>query len=349
MLYSTEDGTPISTQSMLKTFRRCPKQADYKYVQRLKPRVLGRPLRVGKWMHYLQEAFYKSLMPGYDGPSWEDVHKRLSREFHDLFDEEKQELGDLPTECERMMRSYLWHYAKDPWKVLQVEVMLETEFPDGGIYRLRFDMLIENEFGLWLVDHKWMKTFPDEAFRMMDVQSALYTWAALRNRIPVQGFIWNYARSKAPVVPQLIQSGTRISRWDTVDTDFPTAARAIKEYGLPLGPYKRRLRYLKSLRYEHGVFNHSPFFQRRVFEKSPQVLKAMATEAFRTHTRMHAYPFDRPGVERVPGRSCKFECSYPDLCQAELLGGNADLIRRKRYTVGDPMEYYFDDKGGLND
>jgi hypothetical protein len=345
VLYADEEGTAISTQSMLKTFRRCPKQADYKYVQRLKPRVLGRPLRVGKWMHYLQEAYYK-------GEDWREVHQRLSKDFHELFDEEKEELGDLPRDCYRMMKSYIWHYANDPWKIVDVEVMLETTFPDGTIYRLRADLLIENEFGLWLVDHKWMKTFPDESFRMMDVQSALYIWAALKNKIPVQGFIWNYAKSKAPTVPTLIQSGARISRWNTMDTDFPTAMTFLKKHPeLSLEPYKPKLRRLKAERYQHGVISNSSFFQRRVFEKKPEVLKKMATEAFHTSKRMHEYfPTKNPdAVERVPGRSCRFDCSYTDLCQVELLGGNHVQIRRTRYTVGDPMEYYFDDKVGLND
>jgi hypothetical protein len=35
-------GKLISTHSMLKTFRRCPKQAEFKYVHRLKPRRLGK-------------------------------------------------------------------------------------------------------------------------------------------------------------------------------------------------------------------------------------------------------------------------------------------------------------------
>ena len=36
----------------------------------------------------------------------------------------------------------------------EVEFVLETEFPDGTIYRGKIDLLIENHGGLWIVDHK---------------------------------------------------------------------------------------------------------------------------------------------------------------------------------------------------
>src|SRR5580765_8812049 len=96
-------GKPIATHSMLKTFRRCPKQTEYKYFVRLKPKVLGKPLRQGTWMHRLQEVYYK-------GGDWEAEHIKLTHKFNELFDEERYAIGDLPTECRRMMESYLWHY-----------------------------------------------------------------------------------------------------------------------------------------------------------------------------------------------------------------------------------------------
>src|SRR5687767_10673503 len=215
-----ESGRPVATHSMIKTFRRCPKQADYKYHQRLKPRVLGRPLREGTWMHRLLEVHHK-------GGDWREEHKRLSANFAKLFDEEKADIGDLPRDCARMMRSYLWHYAKDPWIVHEVEFILEAEFPDGTIYRGKIDMLVENQYGLWIVDHKFNRRLPDLDFRILDAQSALYIWAALKNKIPVQGHIWNYVRRKAPTIPQILKSGARLSK-RAIDTDYPTMVSAIR-------------------------------------------------------------------------------------------------------------------------
>src|SRR6478609_1788452 len=83
-----DDGKRISTHSMLKTFRRCPKQAEYKYVERLQPKIMGRPLRFGTWMHALQEAHGK-------GEDWREEHERLTKKWDLLFDEEKDAIGNL--------------------------------------------------------------------------------------------------------------------------------------------------------------------------------------------------------------------------------------------------------------
>lgn len=341
-----ESGLPISTHSMLKTFRRCPKQAEYKYVHRLKPKVASLPLKRGTWMHSLLEWHYKGL-------DWREKHAELTAAFSELFDEEKEQLGDLPRECARLMRSYLWHYGEsDPWIVHETELTLETEFPDGTIYRGRIDALVENQWGLWIVDHKTHKRMPDFTFRMLDAASALYIWAAIRNKIPVQGFIWNYLLTKPPTVPALLKDGSRLSA-RAIQTDYVTLVKAIRAYGLDPKPYADQLRYLKAQRFQDGAPQSSPFFHRSVLEKNDQMLKRIAREALHTSKRMNAYEWDKPDyVERVPDRSCTFMCSYLDICQYSLFAGeNTPGVRnmiRQRYTVGDPMDYYYDNEHGLD-
>jgi PD-(D/E)XK nuclease superfamily len=336
-LYRDEaTGKPIATHSMLKTFRRCPKQTEYKYFIRLKPRVLGKPLRQGSWMHRLQEVYYK-------GGDWEAEHKHLSYKFNELFDEEKDEIGDLPTECLHMMKSYLWHYKKDQWKVHDVEFVLETEFPDGTIYRAKIDLLVEDQYGLWLVDHKWHRSLPNLQYRILDSQSGLYVWAARQNKLKVQGHIWNYGVRKAPGIPDLLKDGTRLSN-RKLDTDYPTLLRAIKAYGLDPERYRDKLLYLKRQQYQFGTPQTSSFFRRNILEMNPEMLKQTAREAYHTARRMNEYNFEKTEfVERVPDRSCTFMCSYPEICSLELFGGNTANIRRERYKIADPMEYYEDD------
>jgi hypothetical protein len=335
-----ETGLAISTHSMMKTFRRCPKQAEYKYVERLTPKVASKPLSQGTWMHKLQEVELK-------GGDWEAEHRAQTKIYNGLMDEEKEWLGDLPTECERMMKSYLWHYRKHRWvKIHEVEFVLETTFPNGIVYRGRIDLLAEDETGLWIVDHKWMKSLPNHDFRILDAASALYIWAAIQNDIPVRGHIWNYGVRKPPSIPKLVYVGKpseRLSR-AKCDTDYPTLKRAIKDYGLNPADYKDWLDQLKGQQYRWGQPQMSTHFRRNVLEKTPAMLKRVAQEAHHTSTRMHTYPFHKSGyVERVPDRSCSFMCSYTDLCTLELMGGETRLLRRQKYRSEDPMYYYFDD------
>lgn len=333
-----EAGVPVSTHSSLKTFRRCPKQAQFKYKMRLKPRILAQPLKRGTWIHKLLEVHCQ-------GGNWQEEHKRLSVKFEELFDEEKDEYGDLPREIATIMRGYMWHYKNYEWKVLDTEFVLEAELPDGAIFRCKVDALVEDQFGLWIVDHKSHKRLPTLDYRILDAQSADYIWCALKNKIPVQGHIWNYIKWKAPTKPQLLKSGSRLSV-RKIETDYPTFAKAIKEYDLNPRDYAQQLAHLKGRQYAPGEPQTSPFFLRQVLEKSPAMLNQVAREMYHTHKRMQSYDWDTPElIERVPDTSCKFTCAYTDICAIELWGGNIKPLIKQKYVVGDPLDYYHDQDG----
>lgn len=338
------EGARISTHSMLKTFRTCPKQAEFKYVHRLKPKRLGTPLKRGTWWHSLLEADGR-------GEDWREVHEDYTKQFNQLFDEEKDYYGDMPTELKQMMLAYKWHYQQDEWEYVDNEFQLEAKLPDGTIYRGKVDALIRNAFGLWLVDHKSHKTLPDANFRLLDAQSALYLWAAEENGLKVNGFIWNYARWKVPATPQLLKDGSRISK-SVTDTDYPTYVRALKKYKAEnpnfkiTQEYKDRANYLKSQQYVPGKPQTSDFFRRDILEKSPDMLERVVQGNYTTSLRMHEYDFSNPDyVERNVGRGCTFQCSFTDICTAELMGANTKPLIKQNYTVGDPNDYYNDRAG----
>jgi hypothetical protein len=342
-----DDGKVVTTHSMIKAMLRCPKQTQYKYVERLKARyktARDKPLDRGTWLHKLLEEHYA-------GRDWKATHRQLSAKFGELFDEEREALGDLPAECATIMRSYLWHYGADKedpyhgWTIHDTELTLECEWPDGrGIYRCRLDFLGEDEYGLIIGDHKSLKRIPDTSFRLLDMASALYIWCAWQNDIPVYAFLWNYLRTKPPTKPDCVYNGTRLSQ-KVVDTDYPTYLRAIKEYGLDWHDYRERLQYLKSQRWKPGATQTSPFFRRSTLEKDEAIIKRVVNAAMRTRDRIHEYDWgDLETVERAVDRSCEWMCGYNNLCAVELFGGNAEHIRRKQYRVGDPLEYYQDEK-----
>lgn len=291
-------------------------------------------------MHELLEEYHM-------GRDWEFRHKLLSAKFNNLFDEERDFYGDLPTECLRLMRAYIWHYKDDTWKVLETEFTVETEFPDGTIYRGKCDALIENRLGIWLVDHKTHKTLPDHNFRLRDAQSALYLWACLRNKIPVEGFIWNYLRTKAPTLPHQNLNGQLSKR--AIDTDYITYVAEVnrlkRDNGLRITPeIKAKAAYLKSLRYQPDMPQLSEFFRRDMLEKSNGMLKQAAIENYRTAKRMNEYDFSY-GVERITENSCKYMCSYVDICTVDLMGGNLKPLIKANYTIGNPLDYYQDRAG----
>ena len=343
----------VTTHSMLKTFLDCPKSGQYKYAERLKPRVVTRrdqPLKRGTWLHELLEYHYA-------GKDWHVAHDRNVAKYEMLFDEEKEALGDLPTECASIMRSYLWHYGadkKDPmhgWEVLGTEVTFEAVWPDSedglDIYRCRLDLLVRDEYGLLVVDHKSHKTLPGHTFRTLDAASPLYIWAARENGYDVRGFLWNYIRTKAPTVPEMVYVGKSNERLSTkaIDTDYPTYARAIRDYGLDWRqePYLSRLRSLKAQRWQPGMPQTSPFFSREILEKDDDMVARVVATSMRTRDRMHADYADYDVVERSTGRRCDW-CSFRGVCTVDMYGGNGDIVRRKEFKTGDPLDYYQDTK-----
>lgn len=345
-----DKGRVITTHSMLKTMARCPKKYQYNYEDKLQPRYAqarDKPLKRGTWFHALLEEYYSSR-------DWMVAHKQMTAQFNNLFDEEKEALGDLPNELEALMRSYLWHYGankEDPmhgWDVLGTEEVLECEWPDGlGIYRGKVDLRVNTEHGMFIVDHKSHKSLPDMTYRLLDFQSALYIWAAWEMGYPVKGFIWNYVKTKPPTKPALVdQKRTPRLTKSAVDTDYPTMFKAIKEYGLELEDYRDRLIALKRQRWKYGEVQTSPFFRRDVLEKDEAMIARVVASAMRTRDRIAEYGWNtaEDSVERVVDRSCSFMCGYKELCTTELFSGDGSIIRRQQFKEGDPMAYYGDRK-----
>jgi hypothetical protein len=350
-LYQTDDGRPITTQSMIKTFRMCPREAMYKYHDRLKPKKVSKPLTRGKWAHSLLEEHYK-------GGDWKIPHKKLTLEFSKLFDEEKEHLGDLPRELDVLMASYFWHYG-DPqfkdhrWTVHEVEKLIEADMPSGHLFRGKVDMIVEDQFGLWLVDHKTHGRMPDWEYRMLDEQSTLYTWAARENGIPVRGFIWNYLSTagfpKYPVLKNGKQFYSNALKAESTAIAFKMAIDKAKleypdfakdpEYAAAL---RARMDELKKDRWKgpHEMPT-SPYFRRDVLEKSDKLIDRVLKSVDRTSVNMHAYDFtDRESVERDINACKGFFCSYKSLSMADLVTGDSSMTRKRDYIEHDPLAYH---------
>lgn len=341
-------GKEVVTHSSLKVFRRCPKQYDYKYIQRLAPKRLSKPLERGTWMHALLEEHHS-------GRDWKAEHERRSAKFNELFDEEKDFYGDLPTELALLMESYLWYYEDDPVTCIATEYTIECELPNGVVYRGRVDALMEDQFGLWIWDHKTHKKLPDLTFRLLDGQSALYLWAALKKEMGITGFKWNYIRTVPPAQPKALKDGTRLSKV-MGETDYLTFRKGVERL-MRAGELQRRpddldqikgkIQYLKKQKYRPGEIQTSPFFRRESLDKDEAMLSRVALENYHTVQRMQRYPFAREeAVERVVDRSCAFTCSFTDLCTVELMGGNPRAVRINGFTEKDPMYYYHDEAEG---
>lgn len=361
-------------QSKSKMFRRCQKQYSFRYdtarfypelskgKKRLElvPKQRRLPLYRGSWMHALQESLHHQWA-GFDKweqqfgeaknklvfetSNWRETHEVLTDAFNSMFDEEKEDLGDLPTEAERMFKSYLrfWKQDQDTYSVAElpngkpaIEFLVEVPLDDLGLpgvnFKGRIDLMVEDDEyeGVWIWDAKWVKSIPEPTERMMSPQSPLYVWAVRRMLdLDVQGFVYNYGRTKPPTVPKVLKRPEgMLSLASNMDTDYATYLATIKEnhgedWRNYLSYYRDKLRDLKG--------RDALWFSRdRIPVGDDQILRAV-----REYTTTAQNILDREKRREYIPRSyfynCKFGCEFHTLCAAEFGGLEIEPLIKNGY------------------
>lgn len=311
-------------QSRVKTFNRCPKQYEYKYIQLLQPKRKARPLFLGSWIHRAIETHYVN-------GDWKIGHQEYVDLWNKLFDEERAELGKrsgpLPNTVARIMRSYAWYYRVGDFKPVMTEFLLEAETPlvlNGKrvIFKGRGDLLASDEAGdLWFVDHKSAGTIPQPtSYHGMDPQLILYPWAfKVQHGLDVRGVIYNYIRSKAPSEPQLLKSGGLSRR--RVSTDYPTLITFLKRNNFDPADFVDVLKPL---------YKRSDFLRRYRLPREDYVTKEILLDALSVVKRAN----EAKRFTRSITRDCQM-CPYHDLCRSELNGFDTTIMRKKYFDVGE--------------
>lgn len=273
-------------------------------------------------MHELLQAFY-------EGEDWKSKHLELTARFNSLWEEEREELGDLPKECLAIMRSYLRHYKADSerYRVIDCEMDEIITLPNGLRLQIIIDLIVEDiiDGGLWIWDHKFRERLAEVDDMLLDPQLTLYFWGVERlGYTPLRGAMYNEVRTKPPAVPQLLKSGGLTKRMN-IDTDVFTYMREIRRHELDADDYSDILQVIAHKQKDK-------FFRRTKLPKDPPVLKTMMTELVDTAREIQ-------GAERTAtfprtfDSSCKWGCEYKNLCLAQLHGADISSMIKMDYEV----------------
>ena len=308
------------SQSKLKTFRRCPKQYEYKYIEGLEPTRKSVPLALGNWIHSMLEAHYK-------GEDWLETYGELTHKFNGFLAEEKEHYGDLPGISARLMNGYMdfWEEEDKNLEIISVEEEFEVDIGKGLLFKFKPDMIVRDKrdgvISCW--DHKSNKTLPDTEWRNTDIQSTLYLWALNQLGIKVDQFIFNYIRTKPPTVPRMTKAG-RMSKVK-IETDYPTLKSFIEENDLVIDDNLQT--WLDNLK------ANSNFYKRISIAKPQLLTNTMIEELYSTATMINFMDSDDDlAYYRVLNKACDWDCSFQDLCNADLMGSpQANQIRKQRY------------------
>lgn len=308
------------TNSQAKAFQRCRNQHHYKFDDLLVPQSHSLPLKRGNWLHELLEAHYLGI-------DWRERNAELAAEFNKLFEEERERFGDLPGICSDIMQAYCYHWREEDasFKILAVEQVFEVDLPHGHTLQFKVDAIVEDDYGQWLMEHKSHKTYPNDNYRFLDVQSARYVWGLNNLGWEIEGVIWNYLRTKQPSKPKMTKQG-RLSK-AKMDTELFTYVRGLRELGLDPSDYRDVISRLKK---------HNTFFRRERVPKPTKVIETLVKEI------VHVADDIERGYHPVRSieRGCSFSCDYLDLCMTELYGGDAEQVKKLRFRSAGKDDYY---------
>lgn len=306
------------SQSKMKTWRRCHKAYDYKYNQHLESRRKKRPLVFGSIGHEMIEA-------NANGDDPKDIIKKYETQAKKLFSAERPEYLEVVSDAKTVMNHYFEYYKKDKMKFVAIggklaEHKFEVKFANGILLKGTIDAVMRDpENRIWLVEHKSHKVIPNDDQRFRDLQTIIYTSVLESLGIKkVDGVMWDYIRSKPPTVPELLKNGKlSVARIDTLQNVY---LKAIVDNKLNPKDYKKKLKELEG--------NEVNFFKRVFMPINPTLYNTLIKETVETANEMSQNA--ATDKTRNITKDCSW-CSFESLCRAELLGIDADLIRKKEF------------------
>lgn len=321
---------PTISHSQLTSWRSCQQRWDYAYRQKLVKFRLERPLYVGNWIHRCLETMYHPEIQDWRVGHNEyialynklpaDERFRLDKGRSKRKSEDPADYEPIPSQVERIVRSYKWYYRKKNERTIATEVEF---FLDRGEYLLHgfIDRIYEDlDMGLIVVqDHKSVDDVPEEsAFHTVDPQLSIYfAGAEAAAGVQAQAVEFNYLWSSPPSLPKQNKDGS-VSKAE-VATDYPTFFRWLKEHGFDPREYSDAL---------VPLMGASPFLRRYRLPREQVVVDRILKDADRTAREILGHPH----TVRNLTRACNW-CPYAALCRAELFGLDTKYMRNHDFMT----------------
>lgn len=320
-----KDDVFKASQSKVKTWLRCRRAYWYRYVEKLRRKRIKRPFAFGRMAHDMLEAHINEEDPF-------EVLKGIEKEQGKMFRSEIDEYGDIVGDARIIMSEYFDYYENSGVRFLKfngkrAEFTFSVEVVPGIIVEGRIDAYAQTKNKLkWLVEHKTMRSMPNEDHRWRSVQSVVYLKISEMAGLPqVEGTMWDQIMSKPPSALQFKENGEPSKR---------------KINTLPM----KLLQDLKAERQDPAKFrnllkaaedNRKNYFQRVFNPTKPKVVSQVFKDFVDTIKEMR----ELHGTTKVRNidRHCDW-CDYEGICRAELTGLDADFIRKKEYTVHEKPE-----------
>lgn len=338
--------------SAFQEWLKCQQFYEYRYVEKLQPKVKEVAPQKGILLHDVLAGYYRGLAGGVERVESMAIsiayHARIYQPKLHALAQTAIMIGDetlakqyleLWDSVERIAKRYFVTRGKtdtEMYDVIMVEERIEMNLHAGIVSTGVIDLVLrERERGLtWLVEHKSTTTVPENDHRIRDFQTLLYAVYLERARsLHVDGVLWNYLRTVEPRAPHR-NKPTKSSP----DGDFSVAAidSTWEVYAATvLAGDDDPERYREAMQGKIGT-ELDTFFPRfeNVIVASPVILLGdyvTAASNMRLATKQWAAGRSRP--IRTLTQQCRW-CSYFKLCEAAVTGGDERSIVGSYFTVG---------------
>lgn len=335
--------------SAFQVWQRCEMRYYYGYIRKLQlPDKFPAPT-LGRLLHDYLEIYYNGVREGHMP---DDAHLAaqlvVSRKyvpevraaanvaFMTGNEALAKELTDIPAAAGRITdRYYLVHGKSDAdrYNFMYVEKWLSLQVSPGILSTGKTDLVTQdNETGrisIW--EHKSTKNIPQDSVRLRDFQTMLYAmqlrWETSEI---VDSVIWNYIRTKEPVVPEQLKSGDLTKRKD-LDSTWEVYSAAVKAlHGNPDTPRYDEIRSHLEGR-EQTIF--FPRYEQVIVVEEKVLMDDYIEEGKRMWLATESWKAGTSKPVRTLARDCDM-CEFYRICQAALMGGDEEDIIQMRYVEG---------------
>lgn len=334
--------------SAFQSWQKCEQKYYYGYVRGLRPRDQFLAPTLGRILHTYLEGYYNALSIG-ETPENAHLRSQLStstkytpeiRGYINVAlaagqEELARELNDLLGSAGRITDRY--YYARgradsERFKVLHVEKRLRLEIAPNIRSNGIVDLITEDQetgrLNLW--EHKSTKNIPEGSVRLRDFQTMLYAIKVrMQYGIIVDSVIWNYLRTKEPVVPEVLKSGSITKRKD-LDSTWEVYSAAIRAANgnpnsLEYAEVKERL-----FGREQTIF--FPRYEQVIVVSEDLLMHDYIVEAKRMALSRANWEAGVGKPIRTISRDCDY-CEFFRVCQAALTGGDEEDVISLRFTT----------------
>lgn len=304
--------------------RKCLKAHDYRYHQKLQRRRRSVGLFKGSVLHEMLDAYVNhKINKNYQGGDPWDILEKYEEEFGSLFREQQEEYGDFIQDCSTIFKNYLLYYRRDKFTYEEVEAFVATDLTsDIRLIGYLDKIAVDDQGRRWIVDHKFVKTIPsaDDLFVELQLLTYFWAWERFNPSRKIDGIVWDYVRTKPPVVPETLKRGG-LSVRKNMDTTARVYLEEINRQGLDPLDYAEMLEHLQGK--EHSFFN------RVQLPRPSHAMVDTIVQDYRT-TAIMIQKLEGVAPRTMNSRNCS-GCEFRPLCESEVRGHDSEFIKKSEY------------------